>query len=63
MTVAQLRQHLAMYPDNMEVFFAEIETGFKYAPVEEIYEKDLNCMEDPDGSVFATDKVLILDSI
>lgn len=49
MTKKELIQKLDPYPDDMEVLFAEIETGFKYAPVNSVRLQTIRFAEDPDA--------------
>jgi hypothetical protein len=62
MNAGKLKQLLAPIPDEMDVYIAEVETGFKYAPVEEVRQEEINFMEEPGGKVLATEKVVIIDS-
>jgi hypothetical protein len=61
MTVKKLKEELAKYPDNMEVFLAERKTEFTYGLLNGVHSKEIAFMEDPDGEVLATDNVVILD--
>lgn len=59
MTVRELREKLAEFPNNMEVFLDRT-TDFKYGSAENVYSKKINFKEDPDDKVLATDKVVII---
>lgn len=62
MTVKQLKEELAKYPDSMKVFVAERKTDFTYGLVNSAYVKKIAFVEDPgDDEPIATDNVLILD--
>lgn len=61
MTVKQLKEKLSAFPDEMDVFFSEIQTGFNFAPVEMVYQKEMNMLDGEDGKVLATQDVVVLD--
>jgi hypothetical protein len=61
MTVKQLKEQLAKYPDNMQVFVADRKTEFKYGLVNSIYQKKITFHEEWDSKPLATDEVLIID--
>lgn len=61
MTVKQLKEELAKYPDNMDVFMAERKNEFAYGLVNSVEKKKINFMEDVGGEVLATDNAIILD--
>lgn len=61
MTVKELKQQLAKYPDNMDVFMAERKTEFSYGLVNSAIVKEINFVEEPGGEVLSKDKVVVLD--
>lgn len=62
MTVRELKDELAKYPDHMDVFMDQRKTEFTYGMVNSVRSKKINFKEDPDGDeVLATDTVVILD--
>lgn len=62
MTVKQLKEKLAQYPEDMEVFVAERKTEFAYGLVNSIRSDEINFKEDPyDEEVLARDTVVIID--
>lgn len=62
MTIKELKNEIAMLPDNMEVFIAERKTEFTYGLVNSAYVKEIAFTEDVnDEDILATDRVLILD--
>jgi hypothetical protein len=61
MTVKELKEELAKYSDNMDVFVAERKTEFSYGLVNRTYVKEINFVEEPDGEVLCRDKVVVLD--
>jgi hypothetical protein len=65
MTVKQLREALAKYPDNMDVFMAERKTEFAYGLVNSVNCECIDFYEDGDeeqlGDAVAQVDVIILD--
>lgn len=65
MTVRELREALAKYPDNMDVFVAERKTDFAYGLVNSIRSEEITFAENPDfdedDEVQAKDTVVIID--
>lgn len=49
MTKDELIKKLEPFPGDMDVMFAEIETGFKYVPVNSVRRQTLRFTEDPDA--------------
>ncbi|TDQ12191.1 hypothetical protein [Pedobacter metabolipauper] len=64
MTLGEFKKKTEHLPDHIEMMMAEVETGFKYSPVESATVQDINFSEEPDGSgASAKETVLILDGI
>jgi len=64
MTVKELKQALASYPENMDVFVAERKSDFAYGLVNSVRMEEITFVENPDfekGDVQAKDTVVILD--
>jgi hypothetical protein len=62
MTVKQLKEALAKFPDDMEVFMAERKTEFAYGLLNSVKSREINFKEEPyDEEVLARDTVVILD--
>lgn len=61
MTVKQLKEALAKYPDDMEVFVAERKTEFAYGLVNSATVRRIKFMEEPDGESLAESDVVVLD--
>jgi capsule polysaccharide export protein KpsE/RkpR len=65
MTVKELKEALAKYPDNMDVFVAERKTEFSYGLVNSIRSEEITFAENPDfdedEEVQAKDTVVIID--
>jgi hypothetical protein len=65
MTVKELKEALAKYPDTMDVFVAERKTEFAYGLVNSIRSEEIIFAENPDFSedeeVLAKDTVVIID--
>ena len=64
MNLGEFRKQTAHMPDDIDLMMAEVETGFKYSPVESATIQEINFSEEPDGSgESAKETVLILDGI
>lgn len=65
MTVKQLKEKLAQYPDNLEVFVAERKTEFAFGLVNSVRSEEITFAENPDfdedEEVQAKDTVVIID--
>jgi hypothetical protein len=65
MTVKELKEALAKYPDTMDVFVAERKTEFAYGLINSIRSEEITFAENPDfdedEEVQAKDTVVILD--
>ncbi len=65
MTVKELKEALAQYPDNMDVFVAERKTEFAYGLVNSIRNEEITFAENPyfgeDEEVQAKDTVVVID--
>lgn len=62
MTVKELKAKLDQYPDEIEVFIVEVDTGFKYNPVEQVRAEKINFQEEPGGKTLASSKVVVIDT-
>ena len=60
MTVKELKEAIKDLPDTMDVFMDERLTEFTYGLVNSAEVREINFMEDIDGPVMASDKVLVL---
>ena len=60
MTVKELKEIIKDLPDTMDVFMDERLTDFTYGLVNSATVREINFMEDVNGPVMATGKVLIL---
>lgn len=61
MTVKELKEALAKYPDNMDVFMDERKTEFAYGLLNGVHLERISFEEDPDGGgARADDDVIIL---
>ena len=63
MNVAQLKEKLNDYPDNMEIAIRSTESEFSFAPINQLTEVDVDFKEDPHGKVLNTQKCLLLDEL
>lgn len=63
MTVKELKSKLEHLPESMEVFIAEIETGFQYNLLNEVVLREINFSEEPDGRSLSKDTVVVLEAI
>jgi len=65
MTVKQLKEALAKFPDTMEVFVAERKTEFAYGLVNSVRSQTVKFVEDPyfedEDEVLAEDEVVVID--
>lgn len=61
MTVKKLKEELAKYPDDMDVFMAERKTEFTYGLLNSVGSKEIVFSEEPESEALATDTVVILD--
>lgn len=62
MTVKELKEKLAEYPDHMEIFMAERKTEFTYGLLNSVKSDEIDFKENPyDEEVLARDTVVILD--
>lgn len=65
MTVKELKEKLAEYPDNMDVFVAERKTEFAYGLINSVRIEEITFAENPDfdvdEEVLARDTVVIID--
>lgn len=61
MTVKNLMSRLSKFPENMEVYLCS-ESEFRYAPAEDVYEKEIPFSEEPGGRELAREKVIIIDT-
>jgi hypothetical protein len=62
MNAGKLKTALQDIPDEMEVYIAEIDSEFKYAPVEQVRKQMLDFRESPAGSILASEIVVVIDS-
>jgi len=60
MTLGEFRKQTKDLPDNLEMFMDERLTEFKYGLVNTVQVKEINFMEEPNGEVLSTDKVLAI---
>jgi len=61
MTIAQLKEAIKDFPDNMDVFVCERKTDFSYGLVNSVYTKEINFSEEPGGEIEARDIVVVID--
>jgi hypothetical protein len=61
MTVKQLKEKLAQFPDNMEVYVAERKTEFSFGLVNSVSKQRISFSEDPDSEELAEDDVVVID--
>ena len=60
MTIKELKEKLSEFPDDMDVFVSERVTDFTYGLVNNVYIKEINFMEEPEGEVLSRDEVVII---
>lgn len=63
MTVKQLKEKLAQYPDDMDVFVAERKTEFTYGLVNSVRKDEIIFTENPDFADFGEDEVQARDTV
>lgn len=61
MTVKELKEKLAEYPDHLDVYVAERKTEFDFGYVNSVYKQEIDFMEEPGGSPLSRDTVIVLD--
>lgn len=61
MTVKELREKLAEYPDHLDVYVAERKTEFAFGYINSIYKQEIDFMEEPGGEPLSRDAVIVLD--
>ena len=60
MIIKELKEIIKELPDTMDVFLDERLTEFQYGLVNSAKVREIDFMEDPNGDVMASDKVLVL---
>lgn len=63
MTVKELKQKLAQFPDDMEVFVDERKSEFRYGLVNSIRSEEILFTENPDFEDFGEESVQARDTI
>jgi hypothetical protein len=60
MTVQQLKEKLANFPDHWDIWLYRPDEDFTYVPLEAVCGKDIPLSEDPDGPALAHEEVVAL---
>ena len=63
MIVKELIKKLSQYPEEMDVFIAERETGFAYGLINSVNKKKINFMESPGGEILSSDDVIVISEV